>query len=186
MHLTLSWDLFIIVFFAIVVTYTFIIGKKESTKIIVSSYIALVAVQGVSNVFSRLFGVTGVSSVVGFLGLGIDTDITAVIKLVVFVTIVVFLAVKGGFQVEYGNEGNMAINLAITALCGIATAGLLLSILLTYIAGVTILDPALAHNPALVTVMQQSTFMKMMVENQDLLFTLPGIVLIASGFFSNR
>jgi hypothetical protein len=36
MNLTLSWDLFIIVFFALVVTYSFIIGRKESMKIIVS------------------------------------------------------------------------------------------------------------------------------------------------------
>ena len=46
MNVTLTWDLFIIVFFAVIITYSFIIGRREAIKIIIATYIAIVAVQG--------------------------------------------------------------------------------------------------------------------------------------------
>ena len=50
MDLTLTWDLLLILFFAIVIAYSFIVGKEESGKIIVASYVAAVAVQGLGNI----------------------------------------------------------------------------------------------------------------------------------------
>lgn len=184
MSLTLSWDLFIIVFAALVVTYTFIIGKKESVKIILASYIAMVAVQGIGNLAERLFGSAG--SLLGILGLQFDATITSILKLTLFITIIVFLAVRAGFHVQYAHDGTLAVNMGLTALCGVATAGLLLATLITYIAGVPLLDPAITQSPAIQGVMQQSTLMQMVIANMDILFTLPAGVLIAAGFLSNR
>ncbi len=183
MNLTLTWDLFIIVFFAIVTTYTFIIGKKESVKIIIASYIAIVAVAGLGNVLQRVGGATG--SALSFVGLGlggVDAQLLPWIKLGLFVAIVIFLAVRAGFDIHYAKEGNAIINTIITAVMGVATAGLLLSTVLTYVSGVPMLDPNLTAIAAKSPVIQQSQLMQLMILNQDLWFSLPALALIVAGF----
>ncbi len=184
MNLTLSWDLFVIVFTALVVTYSFIIGKKESVKIIISSYIAIVAVQGIGNVCQRLFG--DPNAALGILGFSIDTTITSILKLALFIAIIVFLAVRAGLHVQYSSDGTMVISLVITALCGVATAGLLLATLITYISGAALLDPQIITQPAVIAVTQQSTLMSVLITNLDLFFTFPAAVLIGTGYMSNR
>ena len=186
MNLTLSWDLFILVFFALVITYSFIIGKNESVKIIISSYIAIVAVQGLGNFAQRLLGFTGSTSTMDLFGFVMDGSVTSVIKLALFITIIVFLAVRAGFHVQYAHERNAVTTIALTAVCGFATAGLLLSTLLTYFSGMPLLDATAQASPALTGVMQQSTLMQLMIQNQDLWFTFPAIVLIGAGYLSNK
>ncbi len=186
MNLTLSWDLFIIVFFALVITYSFIIGKKEAIKIILASYIAIVAVQGLGNFAQRLLGFSQTQSALSVVGIPIDTTVTSIIKLTLFITIVVFLAVRAGLHVQYGREPTAVINVAITVLCGFATAGLLLATLLTFIAGAPLLDMSITATPGLEAVLSQSMLMTIMIQNLDLWFTLPAAVLIAAGFLSNQ
>lgn len=186
MNLTLSWDLFIVVFFALVITYSFIIGKKESVKIILASYIAIVAVQGVGNFAERLLGFSETQSMLSTVGIPLDATITSIVKLTLFITIVVFLAVRAGLHVQYGREGSMVNNIAMTTLSGFATAGLLLATLLTFIVGAPLLDMHITATPGLEAILSQSTLMKVMIENLDLWFTLPAGVLIANGVLSNQ
>ena len=186
MNFTLTWDLFIIVFFALVVTYTFIIGKKESVKIIISSYIAIVAVQGLGNVLMRGMGL--LTKYVGTFGYVLDAGTLSWIKLALFIAIIVFLAVRAGFDISYTKEPGAIVNTALTGLLGFATAGLLLSTLLTHIAGVPLLDMSFATTSAatLSPIIQQSQLMQIMILQQDLWFLLPALVLIAAGFFQNQ
>lgn len=184
MNLTLSWDLFIIVFFALVITYTFILGKKESVKIIISTYIAIVAVQGLGNVLTRVTGYTG--DMLGYFGLSTQMPTLSIVKLILFIAVIIFLAVRAGFDVAYTKETNPIINGVLTGLFGFATSGLLLSTVLTYVAGVPLLDMSLSKTAALSPVIQQSQMMQIMLLNQDLWFSLPALLLIAVGFLSNR
>ena len=186
MNLTLSWDLFIVVFFALVITYSFIIGRKESVKIILSSYIAIVAVQGLGNFTERVLGFSETKSMLSGIGIPIDTTATSILKLTFFITIVIFLAVRAGLHVQYAKEGSLAVNMAMTALCGFATAGLLLATLLTFIAGGQLLDMHIVTTPGLEGILKQSTLMTIMIQNLDLWFTLPAAVLIAAGITSNQ
>ena len=89
MNITLSWDLFVIVFFAMVVAYSFIIGKHESVKIIIATYIATVAVQGMGNILERLTGQS--QQVLTILGLTVDSTLLAIVKLVIFVATIISL-----------------------------------------------------------------------------------------------
>ncbi|MSR87397.1 hypothetical protein EXS70_04490 [Candidatus Peribacteria bacterium] len=186
MNLTLSWDLFIIVFFALVVTYSLIIGKKESTKIILASYIAIVAVQGVGNFAERMLGFDNMQSLFSSVGIPLDATATSIMKLVLFITIVVFLAVRAGLHVQYGHDNSVVTNVAMTVLSGFATAGLLLATLLTFIAGAPLLDMQITTTPGLDAILKDSTLMTLMIQNLDLWFTLPAGVLIATGFFSDQ
>ena len=184
MNLTLTWDLFILVFFAIVVTYTFIIGKKEAVKIIISTYITIVAVQGLGNVLQRLTGLT--QPALDLFGLSLNLSVLSWVKLLLFIAIIVFLAVRAGFDISYGKESNAIVSVSMTAVLGFATAGLLLSTLLTYVAGVPLLDMTLANTASLSPVVQQSQLMQLMILNQDLWFALPAIALIAAGFVNSE
>lgn len=182
-NLTLSWDLFIIVFFAIVVTYTFIIGKRESMKVIIATYIAIVAVQGIGNVIQRVAAEAGLSAQ-SLLGLSPGVPVLSVTKLILFIILMILLTIRAGFTVTYAKEG-MLLNIAITALCGIATAGLLLSTLLTYVSNLPLLDTTMPNLAALSPIIQQSWLMQLMILNQDLWFSFPAIVLIGAGVASN-
>ncbi len=179
MNFTLTWDLFVLMFFALVVTYTFIIGKKESVKILLGSYVAIVSVQALGNVIIRFWAFAA-----GFAGLSntIDPTVLTIFKLIIFITIVVILTIKSGYDVVYGGSMNVATTIGITILLGIATAGLMLSTLLTYVANTPLLDLALAKQTTMAVIIQQSQLMQIMIVQQDLWFFLPAAVLIGAGF----
>lgn len=184
MNLTLSWDLFVIVFAALIVTYTFIIGRSESTKIIIASYIAIIAVQGISSAVERLNVQLG--SLVSMLGLPMESWIFVVVKLVMFVGIVVFLTIRSGIEVRYSREPNQIIGVVLTLVFGASTAALLLTTILTYITGVPLLEMNLATVQALGPVVQQSQLMQLLISNQDVCFTLPAVVLAVVGLTHNH
>ena len=144
------------------------------------------AVAGLGNFAQRLFGFSETQSMLGVVGIPLDTTMTSVLKLTVFITIIVFLAVKAGFHVQYSKDGGLAVNMALTAVCGFATAGLLLATLLTVISGASLFDMHVTATPALATVLQNSQLMGLMIGNLDLWFTLPAAVLIAAGIVSNH
>lgn len=183
MDLTLTWDLFVIVFFAVVITYSFIIGKHESVKIIIASYIAIVAVQGIGNLLSRIATDDPMFSM---LGITVDITLLSTTKLVLFVAAVVFLAVRGGFEIEFKREPGSSIDLVITAIFGFATAGLLLSTLLTYVADVPILSKTIAETSTIASIMQGSNLMATMIAYQDLWFAGPALLVLATGFIGRE
>lgn len=184
MDITLTWDLIVIVFFAIVVAYSFIVGKDESVKIIIASYIAIVAVQAIGNLLELLSGQSGF--VMQTLGFVLDRNIISTVKLILFVAMIIFLAIRGGFEMEYAKAIDGVWEIILTAAFGFGTAGLLLTALLTYIAAKPILDSTLHNAPLLAPLLSQSTLVQAMVDYQNVWFCLPAILLLAVGFVSNR
>ncbi len=184
MELALTWDLLVIVFFAIVVAYSFIVGKDEAVKIIIASYIAIVAIQAVGNLLTMMVGES--QSVAQFLGLGIDHTVISIIKLALFVAVIIGLSVSGGFDTDYPHPLPGFWEPVATAIFGLLTAGLLLSALLTYIAATPILDGNLATAPFLLPIVQSSPLVRIMVEYQNVWFALPAILLLTIGILSRR
>ena len=184
MELTLSWDLFVIVFFALVITYSFIIGKHESVKIIIATYIAVVASQGLGNAFERLSSDS--DALFNLVGVSFNLTLLATTKLLLFVVTVVFLAVRGGFEIEYHKDGNTLVDVFMTAMFGFVTAGLMLSTLMTFVADRPLLDKNIAEVESVAQIMASSKLMEVMVIYQDLWFALPAIVLLIIGFWENK
>lgn len=184
MTIPLSWDLFVLVFAALVVTYTLIIGKKESIKIILSTYLAIVSIQGIGNILDRFLG--NGSFLVNVLGFSLDITLLSIAKLVLFIATMIILAVKAGFEIHYKKEHDMVVGVVFTVLFGIATSGLLVASLLTYAAGVPLLDPTLVSSAAIAPIVKQSVVMQTIIENQDVLFALPVVLLLTAGFMGNK
>ena len=183
MTITPTWDLFIIVFFGLVITYSFIIGKHEAVKIIISTYIAILAVEGIANIITR---VTGDSRpLLSVMGLNVDTDILTAVKLIVFIALIIFIAVRSGLEVDYTKDLGGPVNVLLTAVFGFATAGLLLISLFIFVTDVSILDPAVEQNETIAALLQKSRLMQVMILNQDLWFSLPALLLIAVGLVSS-
>ncbi len=184
MEIALTWDLLVIVFFAVIVAYSFIVGKDESVKIIIASYISIVAVQAIGNILELFTGES--RSLMDMLGFGIDMQIVSIIKLILFVVMIIFLSIRGGFEMEYAKELGPMWDPVLTGAFGFATAGLLLSALLTYIAAMPLLDDTLGAAPLLTPLLQNSTLVQAMVDYQNVWFALPAFLLLVVGFLSNR
>ncbi len=184
LNLTLSWDLFIVVFFAIIMSYSFIIGKHESIRVIIASYIAIIATQGIGNVLSRLIG----ESEQTLAGFGIPTDITmiAVAKIFFFAICIIIFVTRSGIDVSYEKDAGTILTIVYTGLFGFSTAGLIVSTILTYAAGSGILDANFIANTGIAPLAQASTLMQLMILNQDIWYTLPAFLIIATGFVHNE
>lgn len=182
MDLTLSWDLFIVFFFAVVTAYSFIIGKHETLKILVAVYIGILATQGVGNILTKFSGESEpVYRILKVMGVTLNISTLSVTKLLLFMMAIIAIALRGGFSVEYGRSHASFIALAATGLFGFATAGLIITTLLTFIAGAPLLDPTLGSREILLPIMQTSALVQVMVLNQDLWFALPALLLIGFG-----
>lgn len=184
MTITLSWDLFVIVFFGLVITYSFIIGKHEAVKIVIATYIATVAVEGIGNIIERISGDS--QPLLKVLGMNVETPTLTGIKLVMFVALIIFIAIRSGMEIEYSKEPSGPINTIITGLFGLATAGLLLSTLLNYVANVPLLDAQLEAASQMSPLAEQSRLMQVMIRNQDLWYALPALLLLLVGFISSE
>ena len=182
MDLTLSWDLFISFFFAVVTAYSFIIGKHQTLTILIAVYIAILATQGLGNIFVKFSGESEpVFRIFKVLGVDLNISTISIAKLVLFMATIIAVALKGGFSVEYGRSHSSLIALIATGLFGFATSGLIVIALLTFVAGSPLLDPTLGAKEILVPLMGQSYLVQVMVLNQDLWFSLPALLLIGFG-----
>ena len=56
MNIVLSWDLFIVVFFSVIIAYSFIVGRNQTIKIIIGTYMATLAADGVANLAHKYLG----------------------------------------------------------------------------------------------------------------------------------
>jgi hypothetical protein len=184
MEIALSWDLLVIVFFAVVVAYSFIVGKDESVKIVIATYITTIAVQGIGNIL--IFGSNNLPGFFGFLGFEPNMTAISTIKIVAFVLLIILLAIRGGFSLSYEREVEGIWQTALTGVFGFSTAGLLLCSLLTYVAARPILDSAIAQSPSLAPLLAQSQLVQIMVIYQDVWFALPAFLLLAIGIFGGK
>lgn len=183
LNVTLTWDLLVIVFAAVITTYSFIVGRKESYKIILATYVAAVAVHAASGLLSWLLGHS--EHLLVLLGLPSQAPLIGAIRLLLFVACIIVLTIRGGISVDMEEIGGLA-DIAFTAGAGFATAGLLLVILLTSIAGSPLLDPAMSTSPTLVPLLAQSRLAMALAEQQAFWFCLPAGLLIANGILSAK
>lgn len=183
MDFTLSWDLCVIVFFGIVISYSFIIGLEESVKVIVFTYVAMVAAQGAGSLLAQVSQYS--QPLLTSFGLGFDATMLDVSKLILFIILIVLLAIRGGFAME-SETGNSAISTALTGILGFATGGLLLTALLTFMTGMPLTGAHAAAPASLATLMQQSELLRNMVVYRDAWLSAPALLLIIVGLMAKE
>ena len=177
MVVALTWDLLIIVFFALVVTYSLIIGRHEAVKVLVASHIAAFAAQGIG--MGIMEGNAAATPVLHTLGLTIGPTTIVTVKLLAFVGLLVAIAIHGGLSSEY--EEASILDTAVAAGLGMATAAFLLLNLLAILGNSS---PVLhfAESPLLAPLFSQSVIATQLMALQALWLMLPAILLIGTSF----
>jgi hypothetical protein len=184
MELLLTWDFFVLVFFGVVIAYSFVIGRHDSVKIIISTYIAVVAGQGLGTFLSNTSPYS--TQLLSAYGINVDITLLGGVKLLIFIATIIFIAVRSGLEIDYNKETSTVTNLVLTALFGFATAGLFLSTLLTFIGNTALLDPNAISSSTLTSLVEQSIFMRALIMYQGLWYALPALLLIIVGFLSHE
>jgi hypothetical protein len=179
MPLPLSWDLFILVFFAIVMSFNFIIGKDQAMKVIIATYIAIIATQGIGSILIRLMG----DSQQVFQSVGIPFDITllSLAKIFIFALCIILFVTKSGIDITHNKDTGTILTIVYTGLFGFSLSGLIVSTVLTYAAGNGIQGSGMISPGATMPLLGNSTLLSLMTLNQDLWFTLPALLIVAVG-----
>lgn len=184
MQLTLTWDLFILVFFLIIVAYSVMIGKDQTIKVILSSYIAILTSDAIGGLLAKAIGNGTVGNV-----LVISSEGKAVImmKIGIFVFLTVALTTRGAFDILVAEERSPFMRMMMTTAYGILSAGLIIATILVYVSGISLLSGGalFAQNP-IQEVAQNSQLVQLMIDNYAIWFSLPAIAFVVSSLFGGE
>ncbi len=185
MDINLSWDLFVIVFFAVIIAYSFIIGRDQSLKIIIASYIAILAADGVGNLIE--YYLIGPNAVVGKIQVT-NTEATMIlIKIFIFVATIVLITTRGRFTINMDHPTSSVTGVILNLAYGILSAGLITSTILIYTSGASLVqDGSLVMNQTVMAMYNQSVIVQAMIDNYNIWFSLPAITFVVSSFLGEE
>ncbi len=188
MDLRLSWDLFVIVFFAIVVAYSFIIGRTSTLKIILATYVGTLCADGVGNILERVLGTTEfftkLMNFIGFSG-GID-QMSSIFKILLFIGVIVILTIWGDYIVEEPRGENPLISISILILISVLSGGLILSSIIVFANGGSLIEGTTALSDGFIQVYNESRMVKNLLDWHDAWFAAPGVVFVLISIFQKN
>jgi len=186
MDLNLSWNLFIVVIFSVIICYSFIIGLHRTFKTIIATYLAVLAAEGLGNLFQHYFlGSANFVKILDLLNLHSAEESLITVKIFIFIAFIVILTIKGIYRVEYTANLTGFPGVLLTGIFAFLNAGLILSTLLIYISGVSFLQQGGADGNNIIEIYNGSRFVRYMVDYYDLWFSLPVTGLLLTSIFFN-
>src|SRR3989338_5212331 len=106
-------------------------------------------------------------------------------KIVIFIAVIVIIAVRGGFVVSILNEQKAMVRFLTTFLFGVLNAGLIVSTLLLYVSGLSLIN-ADGLSKIATDLGSDSILVQLMIENHSLWFSLPAIAFVAVSFLEGQ
>lgn len=182
MNLQLSWDLFIVVFFVIIVAYSLIIGRDNTIKVILGTYVSLVCADALGGLFAHYFGGTMM-----FLQFAKEANMESVDEAVIFTKVIIFLvmvilfAVRGAFMVGTARTGGV-VGIVIHLFYAVCSAGLIVSSVLVLISGVSLLGGGGVVSEALANLTKESYLVLSLVYYSNFFFAIPAAVFLLNSF----
>jgi len=187
MNLNLSWDLFILVFFAVVVAYSFIIGRNATLKVITASYVAILCADGLGNLFARYFaGSEAFLKLLKLFSIGNSDQATAFFKVLVLIILIVIIAVRGLFNYDAIDSRPVTLRLAILLMLGVLSAGLMMSTMLIFVSGQSLVASVFMPSSILSDVYTQSRLVRIMIDYSNMWFFLPGLAIVLISLFNKK
>ena len=177
-NILLSWDLFIIVFFGMVITYSLLIGRNATLKVIIATYMAILTADGLGNVFEQYL-LPAAPSLAGQAGI----QALVLLKITVFILVILLLVVKGGFRVDMPAENSMLVRVLSSTSFGFLNAGLIVCTLLVYLTGGSFVFGTL-HSALETDLYRESELIQLMVDNYSIWFALPAVAVVFLSFVS--
>ena len=185
MEINLSWDLFVIVFFAVIIAYSFIIGRNQTLKIIIASYIAILTADGIGNLIKHYF--IGEQAAATAVNLPNDEGGLVVIKIFIFVLTIVLVATRGRFTINMNRHSSSVMGIILNLTYGILSAGLITSTILIYTSGSSLVqETSVILNEAVLGMYRDSVMVQTMINNYNIWFSLPAITFVISSFLGEE
>lgn len=180
MEVALSWDLFAIVIFGIVVAYSLIIGTNKTIKVIIATYLGVLAADALGNLFQEyLLNSNAFVQVLKLFGLVSEMEAMIIAKIIIFVAVVVLVTVRGGFHVDISKHHNVVIKVITNFVFGVLCAGLVISTAVLYISGSSMVQAGAGLlTGTLPTLYSDSPLIQNMLIYYNLWFSLPVIAII--------
>lgn len=180
-----TWDLFIIVLFIIVTAYSFVVRASGTAKMILSSYVAILAADGLGNVIFQHFA--GPNPTFKMFSFASSPQTVIAFKVFCFIVLVLFLAIKGSFDSNLAEDTGGFLGVAITGILGFLNAGLLVSILLVYLSGGSfLLGIGSTSSDLALNMYQHSQAARIMIDYASLWFSFPAIAFILSSVLTGE
>lgn len=180
----LSWDLAVVVFFAILMSLGFIIGKNRLITVIIASYIAVIATEGIGRVFLRLTG--GGPKFFGIAGIPFDPILLSLGKIFLFALCAIIFMLRSGIDVSHNKDTGSVVTIIYTGLLGFSLSGLITSTILSYAAGSSLFTSGFLSASIAGPQLHKGTLAVLLILNQDLWYALPAFLIITIGFIKNR
>ncbi len=177
MQLLPTWDLFIIVFFAIIIAYSFIVGRNSTLKIVIASYLAILTADGFGNMIDRFF-LSPAALVETPTSFGPESLI--IFKILIFLLLIWLVTVRCSLFLAMDRERSAILNILTTGTFGFLSAGLIISTILVYISGGVFVGEATSAIGVDITA--DSTLAKLMTENYNIWFALPAVAFVVMSF----
>lgn len=186
--LKLSWDLFVVVIFAVIIAYSLIIGKANTLKVIIGSYLAILSADGLGNLFKQyVFSSKEVMMFFKLFGMSNEDKTMILVKVLVFIAAIVIIAMKGGFEVHSGIGKHGVIGLIMNLIFGFLSAGLVISTLLIYVSGASFVGGSVSIlNNTLASAYAESQMVKLMIDNYNFWFALPAVCFLITSLFHKK
>ena len=189
MNISLSWDLFVVVFFVVIIAYSLIIGRNNTLKVILGTYVAALAADAVGNLFGKYFsGSELLVKLLKFLSLGTEDATVVFVKVIAFVALVILFSVKGAFFVDTTHDRSGPIRLIISFLYAALSAGLIISIILVFVSGISFIggDATAGNNTTIWEIYNQSKFVRSFITNSYFWFSAPAIAFLIHSLYTEK
>ncbi|MDP2642394.1 hypothetical protein COY05_01685 [Candidatus Peregrinibacteria bacterium CG_4_10_14_0_2_um_filter_38_24] len=189
MTIVLSWDLFVLVFFVVIVAYSFIVGRDSTLKIILGTYVSMIAADAGGTVFSQYFGGSVMfMKLLKLAAVGNEQEAMVLVKVVIFIAFVIIFAVKGAFEVDTVDDRSAAVRFVLSILYAIMSAGLIISAILVFVSGISFIGAGEPKTTitALWDVYNESSLIRSIVNNSALWFSLPALAFLVHSLYTKK
>ncbi|MBD3328340.1 hypothetical protein GF340_03480 [Candidatus Peregrinibacteria bacterium] len=187
MDLNLTWDLFILAFFGIVIAYSFIIGRNKTLKIISASYIAILCSDALGNIFGQyLVSSEPFLKMMSLFGVETGDQAVAYFKVLVLIVFIVIIAVRGLYDFDAEDERSWGIRIGVLVALGIMSAGLMISAMMVFVTGSSFIFDGSTADVALQEVYGESRLVKLLVDYANFWFVIPGITIVFLSWFNKK
>lgn len=189
MDIHLSWDLFIVVFFVVIVAYSLIIGRDNTLKVILGTYVAALTADAAGSFFGKYFSGSALFvQLLKFASLGTESAAVIFLKVLIFVSLVILFAVKGAFFVQTTSDRSGPIRFIISCLYAVMSAGLIVSVVLVFVSGVAFVGGTGAQSTgtAIWSMYNQSGLVKSIVLNSYFWFAAPALAFLVQSIYTKK
>lgn len=162
------------------------IGKDQTIKIILSSYIAILASDAAGGFFSKILQATA-ESINLLVPASIENKFIILTKIGIFILLIVALTTRGAFDIVVADEKSVFMRVMMTGAYGILSAGLIISTILIYVSGASLLSSAsIFTQDPIQDIADTSRVVSLMISNYAVWFSLPAIAFVISSLFTSE